>query len=161
MPTLHEDLVDDVVDACHQTAQQVMAAMTAPEWIELELSISQVKALFVLARQEPASVGDIGECLGVGVSAASHLVDRLVHEGLALRQEDPENRRRTLVCRTLRGRELINRLQQGRTELLRRLLSRMDDDDLLALQQGLQGMVKAVVRAHEEQAKSRGASSAG
>ena len=143
MPAARERLIDDVLEACRQTATRVMATMTTPEWIELDLSISQVKALFVLARTEPAAVGDIGECLSVGVSAASHLVDRLVHEGLVDRHEDPENRRRTLVCRTARGKELADRLHQGRVEQLRRLMTRLTDDDLVALLQGMRALVSA------------------
>jgi DNA-binding MarR family transcriptional regulator len=43
------------------------------------------------------SVGELAKRLGVSLSTASELVSELDRAGLALRREDPANRRRTLV----------------------------------------------------------------
>ncbi len=149
--TARDELIDLVLGRVRQMAFQ-MVCMAAAEWVELDLSMAQVKVLFVLAQVEPATVTAIGERLGVGLSTASHLVDRLVQERLALRDEDPEDRRRALVRLSARGHELINRLHQGREEFMRRLLTRIDDDGLKALLTGSAALHGAAAAVAGEQA---------
>src|SRR5215472_13751973 len=71
-----------------------------PEWVHLELSMGQLKALMTLATREAMTVSGLAETLNVGKPMASILVDRLVQLGLVERTEDPEDRRRTLVMPT-------------------------------------------------------------
>lgn len=137
-----EQLVEQTVEQCGRTFH-TFARTTAAEWLHLDLTMAQLKALFVLIHEQPLPIGALADRLGVGMSGGSHLVDRLVQLDLVERSEDPENRRRTLLHLTPSAEALVLRLQQGRVEQLRRCLRRMAEDDLALLLRGLCALAAA------------------
>jgi DNA-binding MarR family transcriptional regulator len=117
-----------------------------------DLTMGQFRALLVLARAEPLGVGALGERLGVGLPAASRMIDRLVQDGLAERWDDPNDRRRTLVRLTAHGRDSMEQLHQGREHMRNRLLDLMSQlaaDDLAALRAGMRALVDVAERQSE------------
>ncbi len=118
---------------------------TAGEWLRVNLTMAQVRALFVLHCHcsEAMSVGGVADVLQVGLPTASLLVDKLVQLDIVRRREDPGDRRRTLVELTERGEKLAVRMLQGRSEKMQRWLAQMDDDDFAALIRGLEALVAA------------------
>lgn len=125
----------------YRTAVRALHELGAPAWYEVELSVAQLKALFTLVDGGPMPIGGVAARLGIGLPAASSLVDRLVDQELAKRREDPLDRRRTLAEPTAAGEGLAQRLRHGSREALRAWLERMDRDDLEALVRGLGAMV--------------------
>jgi DNA-binding MarR family transcriptional regulator len=137
--------------AAQREFRHSLLRVNPPDWVELDLSMGQLKTLMALASQEGMNVSAVAETLRVGKPAASILVDRLVQLGYAQRTEDPEDRRRTLVTPTAHGRELVERLRQGGGErTMVRWLEQMNPDDLAALAQGLRALA-AVARRETEQ----------
>jgi DNA-binding MarR family transcriptional regulator len=119
---------------------------TAPVWAELELTMSQLKALVVMERHGQLSIGEFATCLGISEPSASVLADRLVCLGYVERTSDPQDRRRSLLELAPRGRELLAALGQGRTEALAKWLGQLDDTLLSRLNQGLNGLMCAIER---------------
>lgn len=115
-----------------------------PDWLHLDLTLAQMKVLFVLLWHDSISVSEVAERLGIGQPTASHLVDRLVRAGWAMRQENPANRRYTLVQLSEQGRSMVERLRQGRLEQLRTCLHHLSLDELIVVQQGLQTLAQAL-----------------
>ncbi len=114
----------------------LLQSASSPDWVELDLTLAQVKALFALSDDEPAPIGHVARRLGIGLPTASHLVEKLVRGGLVERAEDPKDRRRTLAQLTLTGEELVDRLLGG-VHRLPALLRELDEDDLAAFLRGL------------------------
>jgi len=111
-----------------------------------EFTMAQLRALMVLSHDPSLAVGELGDRLGITLSSASRLADRLVQEGLAERWEDPGDRRRALLRLAPRGHDLIEQMQQGRQERrdrLRRLLRQLPDQKLAALREGLEALAAA------------------
>ena len=129
----------------YRTTAHALHTLGAPAWLQVELSVAQLKALFALVDSGSTPIGGVASRLGIGLPAASSLVDRLVDQRLAQRREDPLDRRRTLAEPTEAGEALAQRLRQGSREALRAWLEGMDGRDLEALVQGLQAMI-AVAR---------------
>ena len=77
---------------------------------EKGLSMSQVNALFHIHRASGSGVTDLGEHLGISNAAVSQLLERLVQQGLILRQEDPADRRAKKLILTEKG---LQTLQEG------------------------------------------------
>ncbi|MCX6036564.1 MAG: MarR family transcriptional regulator [Chloroflexi bacterium] len=73
------------------------------------LSFSQINILMRLFHGGCAGVSEIGDQLGVTNAAASQAVDRLVQLGLIERTEDPEDRRAKRLALTQKGRVLIEK----------------------------------------------------
>jgi DNA-binding MarR family transcriptional regulator len=138
MKQCHEELVDAAMLAQRQVVQALHAA-AEPTWLQLELTMGQVKALFTLA-DDALTVSQLADRLGIGKPAASILVERLVQLRLVTRTEDQSDRRRTLVRLTAESTVLVEQLREGGQGTFRAWLGQMDDDDLTALVQGLQAL---------------------
>jgi len=112
-------------------------------WMEIDITLPQLRTLLILAEEGPLVIGQIAQRLGVGLSTGGHLVDRLVQAGLAERTEDTGDRRRTLARLTPKGEELHARLL-NRVQHMQTLIHKLDEDDLAALLQGLRAINRVV-----------------
>lgn len=87
-------------------------------WDELRLTMSQLRVLFFLRRERGATVGGLASQLRVTPPTITGIVDRLVRQGLVVRQEDPSDRRLVRHCLTERGLEVVGELERtGRVYL--------------------------------------------
>lgn len=128
------DLYRDTVRALHHRG--------FPFWREVELSMAQLRALFALVDGGPMPIGRLARELGIGLPAASSLVDRLVEQRFVTRREDLLDRRRTLAGASEAGELLAQRLRQGSREALGRWLQRMPRERLAALVSGLEALAE-------------------
>ncbi|WP_259917371.1 MarR family winged helix-turn-helix transcriptional regulator [Kocuria carniphila] len=71
--------------------------------------------------------------LGVRTPTATQSVDRLVNSGLVERKPDPADARAVLVKLTRRGRNVIAAEDRHRNEVVARVLARLNDEELAAL----------------------------
>ncbi len=92
------------------------------------LSVVQLRALTVLRGLGVANLGRLASGMGVTVSTASRLVDRLVAAGLADRQPSQRSRREVALAVTDRGAALLERYDELRSAELRGLLDRLPSD---------------------------------
>lgn len=137
------ELVHDAIEA-QRALKQAMHSAYSPDWIHLDLTMGQLKALVGLATLGAMSVSELAEWMNTSKPSASVLVDRLVHQGYAARREDQDDRRRTLVELTHQGSELMARLERSGGERMEAWLARMSADDLSALTRGLRALAAVV-----------------
>lgn len=90
-----------------------------------------------LVAAEPMSVTDLARTLGLSLSTVSELVGDLARSGLVRRQEDPANRRRTLVSITPRHRAGVEELLAARNAPLVRAMAGMTRTERAAFLRGL------------------------
>jgi DNA-binding MarR family transcriptional regulator len=82
---------------------------------ELELSLTQLRALHVLTRDdETLSLKELADRLGLSLPAVSRSIDGLVQRGLVTRAEDAADRRMKQVRATAEAPELLDRLTELR-----------------------------------------------
>jgi DNA-binding MarR family transcriptional regulator len=135
-----------LIKEAQQTQRIIMTSvrweMALPSWLELDISMAQLKGLLIVAASKSCTVGHVAERLRTGRSAASLLVDRMVQDGLVERAEDTEDRRRAVLRLSQRGEELVARLRRDRAERdpLPAWLAKLSDQDLVALVQGLHAL---------------------
>jgi DNA-binding MarR family transcriptional regulator len=140
---------------CHDAAREVFAALNrsaGPELLSLDLTMGQLKAMTTVTLDGPQPVGELGRRLGLSEPAASLLADKLVELGLAVRQRDPRDRRRTLVTATPAAEALAARLRSGREDHILAWLGALTDDELDGLLSGFRGMLRVAAQAAEAQA---------
>lgn len=135
------DPADEIIEAYRTIFRALDDAMMA-HWLDLELSMAQLKTLFVLARVGPVPIGRIADLLQIGLPTASHLVERLYQEGLADRAIDPGDRRRTLASLTPQGEQLVGRLRQGSAARLREWFFALDAHEQALLRDGLLALAR-------------------
>jgi DNA-binding MarR family transcriptional regulator len=135
--------------AGYKRFHRALLTSTASKWRDLDISMQQLRAIYVLRDEEIATVGRLAELFGIGLPAASILADRLVRAGFVDRNDDPADRRRVLLTLTRAGIQLVTELQEGNHLLMRRWMSRMSPEDLAALTRGWRAL--AEVASHHGQ----------
>lgn len=119
----------------------------APEaWLELDLTMPQLKILIELAHLSVARVGQLAQALNTGAPTASGIVDRLVQRGLVARREDEHDRRVTLVSLTDTGVRAVERLFAASRDELKALLVGFDERELRTIVRALRHLAGAAQR---------------
>jgi DNA-binding MarR family transcriptional regulator len=101
-----------------------------PVWLGQDLTLAQVRTLFLIARRAPVPMGRIAEILGVSVASASGIVDRLERHGLVGRKHRMDDRRIVDCVLTDVGRGLIDAMSGRRIEEARRALAVLTPTEL-------------------------------
>jgi len=73
-------------------------------WMELSLSVAQLKSLFFISKEGSTNFKKLAQALRVTPSNVTGIVDHLVEEGLVSRQENPEDRRMLMLQLLIRAR---------------------------------------------------------
>ncbi len=128
----------------------------AREWLEVDLTMPQLKVLFLLYWEQAASMSKLASSLGVTLSTVTGIVDRLVEHTLVQRQEDPQDRRLVLCRLTDKGAATVDRLNQAGRDRLASVLEELSLSDLRTVAEGLNILTRAVRR--ERAANDLGAS---
>ena len=137
-----EELELEVVTQ-YRTLVGALKASSGTLWMEIDLTIAQLRTLLILAEEGPLVIGQIAQRMGIGLSTGGHLVDRLVQAGLAERTEDAEDRRRTLARLTPKGEDLYARLLNPSLQM-KTLIQKLENKDLAAFLQGLKALNRLV-----------------
>ncbi|MGH2371464.1 MAG: MarR family winged helix-turn-helix transcriptional regulator, partial [Chloroflexota bacterium] len=119
----------------------------AREWLKLELTTAQLKLLMWLVGVREQPMSQLARVLGIGLPAATNLVDKLVDAGLVTREHSPVDRRVVLVRPSPEGEVQITRLRQVGRDQMRRILAHVPDDDLPTLAAGTRIILEAARRA--------------
>jgi len=106
---------------------------------ELDLTLSQVRAIHTLACSdpEPLSGGRIAERLGISPAATSRALDGLVNKGILVRTESAEDRRVRLFAITPDGRAAAERLAALKRAQLERFVAGLEPGQREALSAAL------------------------
>jgi DNA-binding MarR family transcriptional regulator len=130
------DRVDRVVDAYEDLMHRV-ASGHAPELLEVGVTMSQAKVLYLVQATLNVRMSDLSARLGVGLSTVSGMVDRLVEQGLLERSDDPADRRHVVLQITPAGTTQLELFHELSARQIRALLTRVDDADLTVIERAL------------------------
>ena len=144
-----EELVKQVIDL-QRKINRVLRSQIPDAWMELSLTIAQLKSLFFISSQGSTNLSKLAAALGVTSANVTGIVDRLVEQGLISRAQNPEDRRMSLLQATDKGQALITDLRERQMSLLSNVLYNMSQDKLAALVQGLSSLLKACELSQEE-----------
>ena len=110
-------------------------AIRLPEDLRCDLASVTVHQLEVLSRLKAGgrTMGELARDLGVSESAATALADRLVRQGLTVRQADPSDRRIVRLVASDHARSLLDRFQTVRCSLVEEAFLALSDRQLVAL----------------------------
>lgn len=94
---------------------------------------AQIGILFCVLHIGPQSVKELAHRLGMTPSAITQMVNGLVEEGLLIRKEDREDRRKICVTLTPKGKKKLNTMKQARMQSFTQVFKTLSDADLLQL----------------------------
>lgn len=109
---------------------------------ELDLSLSQIRALLVLWRAaEPLSLGALADGVGLSDAAAVRMVDGLLRGDLVARREDDHDRRIKRITLTATGHDAVQGLVAAKRESLEQFAGALAPDELDRLTAALEPII--------------------
>jgi MarR family transcriptional regulator, organic hydroperoxide resistance regulator len=119
-------------------------------WMELNLTIAQLKCLFFLDLEGPSNQKTIAAILGVTPPNVTGIIDRLVEQHLVTRHANESNRRMQVIALTSQSKTLLSELKTRKDNHLAALLDQIQADDLEALLRGLKALHLAEEKADQK-----------
>ncbi len=111
-------------------------------WIDLNLTISQLKSLMYIDYHTNVSVKDLAGVLKMAQPNTTKLADLLIKKGLVSRKENPRDRRLLLLNTTAKGKKLLTTLRNSYAGELSNYLKLLSPEQLLSLYDGLAPLTK-------------------
>ena len=97
-------------------------------WLLLDLTMAQLKGMMLIVQSGGVRSRELADGLGIAPSAATPLVDRLVDQQLARRQDDADDRRIIWIRPTPKAQALHDQLLQANQEVLTEVIDALPPD---------------------------------
>jgi DNA-binding MarR family transcriptional regulator len=124
-------------------AASIIDPIRVRAWKELELTVTQLRVLFLLREAPGMPAGALAENLRVTPPTVTGLVDRLVRMGVVKREEDPKDRRLVRNVLTGQGEEALGEVEREGRAFLTQIFERISAGQLSCLVDSLEGLVAA------------------
>jgi len=139
-----EELIESTLALADDGFRELFAFMPK-EWLSMDLTAGQLRALLLLYTNGPTRMSDISSALGVSMATATGVIDRTVERGIVVRESDP-NDRRIVLCRVSpEGEKLVSGLWHSWSQRGEEMLRALDRPKLLAVR----GLLEALLEAGE------------
>lgn len=112
-----------------QRHSRLWTAMVSSTWTSQQFALLDAAGNAGTATRPGASQSELGDAAGIDRSSTSHLVSRLVSQGLLRRDADPQDARRRLVALTEQGRVTCRDLSAKATDLQTALSEPLASED--------------------------------
>jgi DNA-binding MarR family transcriptional regulator len=127
------------------SVSRVLMALTARTLgaMDVDVTLSQYRALVVLASRGPQRTVDLAVELGVQPSTVTRSCDRLIRRGLVRRCRRPDDRRVAWLGLTEQGKEFVGTAMRQRQAAIARLAGAIDIPDPRPVTAALTALVEA------------------
>jgi DNA-binding MarR family transcriptional regulator len=141
---MHDDtLIDATMQAVHQIARSVWA-LSSSHPVLADRSPAQIRALGFLSRNKEQTVGELAEMMGVTISTASGLVDKLVDNGLVERSTNPDDRRQVLIRLAPAAIEMNAQIKEIRRRQVLSAVDSLDSQQRACFVDSIQAIARAL-----------------
>ena len=94
------------------------------------LTIAEASAINAIGPDEPKTMKQIAEALGVAVSTPTRTIDRLLEKGFVNRTVGEKDRRQLLIELTPKGKKLLEDIDKENLEIIRKMLKGLSDEEI-------------------------------
>jgi DNA-binding MarR family transcriptional regulator len=147
------ELIKEVFELYRQV-NRTMRQHGPDAWMQLNLTILQVKSLFFITNHGSTNFKKLATALTVTPSNLTGVIERLVEQGLVSRKENPEDRRMLLLKATEKGESLVMELRERRLGYLTRALSDLSPEELTLITRGL-SLLARVAETHGQASEAK------
>jgi MarR family transcriptional regulator, organic hydroperoxide resistance regulator len=137
-----QKLIAQIIDN-HKLIGRCMSDDSPDAWLELNISIAQLKSLIFINFEETTNFKKVAEALGVTPPNVTGIIDRLVEQGLVTRVENPQNRRMQMLSLTKTGKSLLKELIERRNAHLSSILTTLKLEELSIIAKGTETLASA------------------
>ena len=136
------EMVEQTLQFADKVARELLP-LTPKETLLLDVSMAQLKVMFVIFLRGPVRMGTLAHDLGVSLPTITEIVNRLEKRDIIVRELDPEDRR-VVYCRfTENGQKVLNQLWASARKRTKQILNALSVEDLSVVQQSLGILLKA------------------
>ena len=136
-----EELIERILQLGEKAFRELIPILPT-EWLQLDLTMSQLKVVLLLFMTGSVRMSDIASALGVSLATATGVVDRLVERDIVLRESQPEDRRVVLCRLSEKGQKMIGGLWQLARDRAKELLEAAPSQ-LQLIREALEALLKA------------------
>jgi DNA-binding MarR family transcriptional regulator len=112
-------------------------------WMNLDLTIDQLKSLILIQNHGKVSFTDLAQALGSTRGNITGIARRLMQNGLVIRQYNPDDRRVQYLVLTEKAQEILNNIKQMINTKVVNILSGLNLEDLAALEKGITAFINS------------------
>ena len=137
----------NMIDVILRLQHEMMHAMERNDslaWMELNLTIAQLKSLIFIYFKETTNFINLANALGVTPPNVTGIVNRLVEQKLVTREENPEDRRTYILRATEKGKTIVAGIHETGINRMAGILDRLTTEELSGLTVGLAALVRTV-----------------
>lgn len=121
---------------------RTLALQRQDAWLELDLTLPQLRALFAVRRRPGCTVSELAASIDRSLAATSALATRLVRAGLLQRVSDQSDLRRVRLELTDETEQMLSAVDQRATDRFTAVLGRMSPRGRAALTTALTELVE-------------------
>jgi DNA-binding MarR family transcriptional regulator len=136
------ELVESILRLADRLFRRLLPTVPK-ELIEIDVTMPQLKILFILFINGAARMSALAQDLGVTMATASGLVDRLVERDMVARESDSADRRVVLCRLSEEGHKVVSRIWESARNNTRKLLTALEIRELQKLTSVLETMLDA------------------
>ncbi len=125
---------------------QQLHELQGSSWFTLDLSMAQFKTLMLIGSSGGLTGRDLAQRLGVGPSAITPLVDRLVLHGYVHREEDLADRRVTWARLTAAGQGVFEQILSAGHDQFDALVAQLSPEERGLVERALETLNRAAER---------------
>jgi DNA-binding MarR family transcriptional regulator len=112
--------------------------------VQSQVSMSQLHVLWLLQHQGAMTMSRVAEVLGVSLSNATGIIDRMETAQLVERVRVPDDRRLVLVQPAAAGREALSQTESHRRDAMRGVIRRLSPAERPVVLQALRSLRRAL-----------------
>lgn len=137
-----EELIERILQLGEKAFRELIPILPT-EWLQLDLTMPQLKVVLLLFMNGPVRMSDIASALGVSLATATGVADRLVERDIVVRDSQPEDRRVVLCRLSEKGQKMIGSLWQLARDRTKELLEVAATSQLQLITEALEALLKA------------------
>jgi len=142
MKEFQEELIDRILQLSDKAFRELVP-MVPMEWLQLDLTMPQLKVVLLLYLNGPSRMSEIASALDVSLATATGVADRLVEREIIFRDSYPDDRRVVLCHLSEKGEEMIGWLWHLARERTRELLRMVEPAKLALVTEVLEALLEA------------------
>jgi DNA-binding MarR family transcriptional regulator len=139
---VREKLTRRIIELRRQV-NRVLRERTLDSWVQLSLTIPQLKSLFYISRHGKVNLSGLASGIRVTPANVTGIVDRLAGQGLLTRIPDLNDRRITWLRVTEKGEALLANLREGRASEMHKILDKLTEEELSIVARGFDLLARA------------------
>ena len=138
-------MTDEAVVGAILRASRVLVSVATRSLaaVDQEVTLSQYRALVVLASRGPQRPSALAEALGVQPSTITRLCDRLAAKRLVLRTESSVSRREVVIELAPKGRRLVDAVTERRRDEIGEVVAKVPQTERAAMVRALHALGEA------------------